>query len=393
MAPRMLASLLGLVCLTGCDVLSGFNNTADEAVAVIDQGIQDIREESADWRVVLQRVADDLPKEVGELIRNDAQNLVSRSIAQTGVEFRCNTDFLAHRASMALARLKAKVLGETLPLLPPAFCQVTPDAIDLKAEPASWSKVVLSGYDFDHEDAAGKQFTLELVSADGNVTEVDDARIGRTTHYQATVNLGDIAAELHAKKINKILVRWGGQHDGYPQVVVLPWEAERQLVRGHNPGSTTWKPPHKRGDGDFFLHKKLVDLKGKRTASLDLRAESKITRDRRKVQTRVYMKAREAVPDHTTVAGWSGWRTAYEAPKGKQIVSAQPLGLSRFKGAVTGRDKGRGYYHRLPRGEVAKEFRYWVDRKGDDVPGYTRVDVTWAPLQVTLVDQKPEWTR
>jgi len=374
------------LCAAACDRLEAFNDTADQAVAVIDQGIEDIRAESTAWRSVLQRVADELPAEVGELIRNDAQNLVSRSVATTGVEFRCNSDFLAHRAASALGRLKAKVLGQTPPPLPPAFCQVTPDAIDLKVDPASWSKLVLSGYDLDHKDADGNYFAMEFVGADGKTTLIGNQRIGRTTHYQATVNLGEFARQLHADGVSKIRVNWGRHHDGYPQVVVLPWEPARRTVKV-GVGNTTWHPQHQKGDKDFYLHKK------GRYARVKLHGELTLDRHRRKLLSRVYMNAKELHRDHTEASGWSPVQTAYTAPLGWRIESASPSGTSSADVRVHGRDASAGRSYRRANGEPVQRFTIWVDRKGDDIGNYTRVEARWNPVSVSLVQEQPEWMR
>ena len=59
------------------------------------------------------------------------QSLANRSIASAGVEFRCNIDFFFERRAIeALKRLKAQLLKQNPPPLPPAFCQVDPPAID-----------------------------------------------------------------------------------------------------------------------------------------------------------------------------------------------------------------------------------------------------------------------
>ena len=138
---RILALAMISLCLFGC------SDSVDKAVAVIDRGIEDISSESAQWQTVLQRVSTELPKSVSEVIRQDAQQLATRSIADGGAEFKCSVDFLGKRAITSLQNLRSKITGAKLPHLAPAFCHISPASIDLKASPDSWSKVTLHGYD------------------------------------------------------------------------------------------------------------------------------------------------------------------------------------------------------------------------------------------------------
>src|SRR5262249_17996900 len=156
------------------------------------------------------RIASELPSDVSAVIRDEAQSLASRSIASAGSEFRCNVDFLARRAVSALQRLKAMLTNEKQAPLAPAFCQVVPEAIDLKADPASWAKATLYGYDLDHLDATNQPLKFFLIGANGSQTEMPADRIGRTTHYQVTLNLGAMARTLHVAGVVKIRASWGG---------------------------------------------------------------------------------------------------------------------------------------------------------------------------------------
>jgi len=104
---------LSVVLLTSC----GSCDSIDEAISVIDRGIEDITSESSSWQTVLQRVAMNLPNDISNTIRQDAQQLASRSIAEAGIEFRCNVDFLGDRAIRSLQQLKAELRGTALPHL------------------------------------------------------------------------------------------------------------------------------------------------------------------------------------------------------------------------------------------------------------------------------------
>ncbi len=355
----------------------------DRALEVIDNGIHDIQQNSEVWQAVLQRVADQLPQEIDETIRIDAQSLATRSIAVAGVELRCNIDFLGVRAIQSLQRLKAEVLGQNPPLLSPSFCQVDPPSIDLKVSPEKWSTAILYGYDLDHTDTAGRLLQIWLLDSQGNSTLLPESRIGRTTHYQITLNLGDMARQLYTSQVNKIVFSWDNSSEGYPQIVVVPWEAHRQTVTVPI-GDTSFQPPHiGNGDGDFYIN----DSNPSR-----VRVCGQIQIDDWAVQNQAYMLAEELKPDHTMVEGWSGWKTAYQAPFGYRIVDVTPYMAScdDTKTIVTGEYPIK-YGHLA--GEVVSRFEVWVDHGGDEAGTWSRVLVQWQPLDITIEEAKPEWLR
>jgi hypothetical protein len=368
----MVLILIALLVFSACDCFGGVTESIDDAVTVIDNAIEDISSDSASWQTILQRVANELPEDISEIIRSDAQNLATRSIAATGTEFRCNVDFLANRAIAALRNLKAKLLGEDPPLLPPAFCQVVPSSIDLEISPTSWSIVTLHGYDLDHRDRAGNRLRVLMLDEQGAITQLDESRIGRTTHYQITLNLGDMARQLHQDKIVKLLVEWDGSTDDYPEIVVIPWIADTMLETV-NVGRTTYMPPHTWGDRDFSTdddEHMSIDVRG----ILDIEESW--------INCQVYMKA--------TAEGWSNWARAYTAPFNWRIIDVRPSMNSRQTANIT--VHGDITYYR-PTGEVVTRFIVWGDRDGDEAGTWTKVEVHWTPLNITLEEIAPEWLR
>lgn len=354
----------------------------EKAVRVIDNGIQDIQVNTSAWQTILQRVSNDLPSEIESVFRVEAQRLVTRSIATAGIEFRCNTDFLAARAVQSLQRLKAQLLKDDPPTLPPAFCQVEPSSVDLKLSPSSWSTLMLAGYDLDTLDSSGGMLQVHLLNADGVTTPMPENRIGRTTHYLITLNLGDIASQLYRDRIAKIVVSWNGSSTGYPQVVVIPWEPKRETVVIMI-GSTGPYYPARVGSGDADF-----DTHDDEPTALDLQGE--ILLSEQAISSRMYMHARESVPDHTEVEGWSPWARHYDAPAGWRIVDVQPRAASEHHAQVT--EHGALTYTR-PSGEVVNRFEAFVDRDGDEAGTWTSVITHWNPLQITIEEIAPQWLR
>lgn len=366
-----------VVAFSGC-IFTDELDSIDRATNVIDRGIDDINTGSADWQTVLERVANDLPEDISATIRNDAQNLATRSVAAGGAEFRCNTDFLENRAVQSLKNLKAKLLGTTPSLLPPAFCQVAPPGIDLKSSPSSWLMVTLHGYDLDHRDSTGSLLKVLLLDNRGVTIPFPEDHIGRTTHYLVTLNLGGLEKRLYDENIVKLIVEWDGSTSGNPEIVVIPWTPDTK-TEYKNIARTSYMPPKTRGDRDF-------DTDDDEPMSVDVRGNLHITEQF--INCRVYMKAEEEESDYTTVKGWSDWSRAYTAPNGWKIVDVRPRENSKHTSEITDHDVHR--YSR-PAGEVVNYFEVWGDRKGDDAGVYTKVEVYWRKLEITLEETVPKW--
>ncbi len=377
----LLASIFMMFMISGCTFDVGMGQMAssvDRAVTVIDNGIAAINQNSASWQSVLQRVANELPEDISQTVRVDAQNLATRSISTAGVEFRCNTDFLANRAVQALQRLKAELRNQKPPPLAPAFCQVSPDNIDLKADPARQSTVSIYGYDLDQRDSEGKLFQVMLLTSQGTRIPLPESRIGRTTHYQVTLNLGGYFKELYDKKVTKIIVSWGGSTSGFPEVIIVQWEPKRERYTQSIGVTGPFYPPHTGGDKDFNT--------GSGPTDLTLKAEMQKTDT--VVRVRTYMFAREQKPDNTKVEGWSSWSTAYTAPAGYRIISVNPNTNSTCSGVVT--QQGLLKFDR-PAGEIVEYFEVWVDQSGDEAGSFTKVTTHWRALEITIETIKPSW--
>lgn len=365
--------------IQGC----GIKSSIDRAVDTIDRGIADILANSDRWQSTLQRIAQELPSDISELVRNEAQNLATRSIAQAGTEFRCDVDFLSRRATEALNRLKDLLRGGTNPpsTLPPAFCLVAPSSLNLNDSPNAWSVVTLHGYDLDHRDSSGSLLKVLFQNASGVNTPLGEDRIGRTTHYQVTVNLGNMGKTLHQNNIRKVVLSWNNATANMPEIVVIPWAPARRTDGPFTVGVTSYTPPRTRGDADF-------DIGDDEPTNLILRAQYVLTGS--SINSIVYMKANEIEEDYTTVEGWTNWTPVYSAPIGWRIIAYRPNANAEHTTRVT--SQGEQIYSR-PGGEIVNRFHVWVDRDGDEAGSWTHVDVDWRTLEVTLEQTVPDWLR
>lgn len=380
------ARLLLLLALAGapagcCRIFPALCET--NFAAPIDRAITAINENSASWQTVLQRLPGQLSSEVSATIRNDVQNLASRSIAQAGTTFECSTTALARHAVRALERIAVGLRGRPVPPPdPPVFCVVAPAQITLNDEPARWPTITFHGYDLDSRDAAGRLVEVALVNAAGEETPLDDTLVGRTTHYQLTVNLGTSACALHRQNIRKVVLRYGGHQMGSTaaqgEAVVVPWSAQSQDVRA-SLNATTYTPPRTRGDGDF-------DTGGSDPMTVNAWGEAELASDAQRINVRVYLRAHEPRDDWTTAEGTSAWGVAYEAPANWRITSYAPNARSDVSASIT--THGEQTYQR-PGGEIVRSFSVFGDTDGDEAGTWTHVVAYWRDIDVHLVERNP----
>lgn len=339
-----------------------------EAINKIDRGIDVIHGESDKWNSTVRDIADNFPKEAKELVRNELTQLVQRSIMSAGVEFRCETDFLANRAIQGLLRIKAILKKEKPPEIVPSFCQISPSVLDLNVPPASRSTVVIAGYDMDQKDAKNNLLKYVLYS---DITkqkiDVDNSRVGRTTHYENIINASgsDWEKMLKDNKITKIQLFWNDTKIDSAEVLIISKKPQKKEIAGVNLGEISLTPKHVRGDADFNVH-------NDKPMSFHVIGEAKIEDD--KIMTRIYMNAREERPDWTQVEAWSEWNTAYTAPHGWKIISFAPQKKSERKGLI---NQNGARKENLPSGELVTIFNINGDRDGNEAGTWTGVTATF----------------
>lgn len=375
---KLLFALLPIIytalSFSGCG-LGGVKNSIDNAVGVIDEGITTIDQNSTKWQGTLQEISDKLPKDIQSTIRNEMDQLVARSIARGGVEFRCNADFLAQRAILGLKRIKAMLLKQQPEPIKPSFCQVSPEALVLNAPKDSRQTILIAGYDMDQADKSGQPLRAVLFSdKNGAKVNLDEGRIGRTTHYSITLNVAraDFEKLLRDKKISKIKISWGDNSSGLPEVLVVPREAQTTTKPNVVLGPVTFAPPRTGGDADF-------NSKSDHPMKYTVKGESRI--EGSKIMVRVYMMGAETQADWTKAEGWSTWQTAYTAPPGWKIKNVRPLGVSEANGSTASHSKITAH---LSQGEAVTKFDILGDRDGIDVGIYTSVTAFFTPVTIEL---------
>jgi hypothetical protein len=201
----LLASIFIVFSLISCgkDVLK----TGKQAVATLDKAINSLQSESTNWRQVLEETRDKLTDETQSTIKNEINNLISNGIAATGIEVRCNTDFVRNRTRQELIfirnRLAEKVKVSLLPesILEPVVCQVAPTSIDLRLPPNRRNELRLAGYDFDKNN-----IVVKLLDDKGQEVDVT-SKLAQPTKYLLTLNLSPNRGIPLSEASDKIIVR------------------------------------------------------------------------------------------------------------------------------------------------------------------------------------------
>jgi len=153
------------------DATAGLGNNIDAAAANIQS--------------ILDDLDDKIIGEAREIIDTDVAELASNTIAVTGIEFRCNVDFLGNRVKRKLEQLKRKLLFKKPLPIEPVICQVVPPIVDMSVSANERNKITISGYDLK------KDGDLKMYLVNDSSNEVDyTTEYSASTLYQGIINLG-----------------------------------------------------------------------------------------------------------------------------------------------------------------------------------------------------------
>ena len=114
MAVLVASSVVGL---SGCPslgtVVGPGATTTNQAIEAIQKAIDALNVNSAAWQQQLNGLLNTANADVKSLINNDVTNLLQRTVASAGVEFRCDIDFIGRRVKEGLETLLARLGGRT----------------------------------------------------------------------------------------------------------------------------------------------------------------------------------------------------------------------------------------------------------------------------------------
>lgn len=369
MARGVLPILLAVI-VAGCgiaekiqDLTTRVEDLTTQTVNVLDDAIAALETQSAAWQSILQEAQARLTADAQSTIRNELANLVSRSVAQAGIEFRCNADFIGARVRQHLIRIKAGLLGQPAPPVEPALCQVVPVAVDRALVPGRLTHVEFYGYDF----TAAANLAVFLERTGGTRVNVTD-KLDRPTHYAMTLKFGPTGVQLDAAS-NRFVLEWDNRQISTIAVIQPATPVCQSRLVTLPTTRVTFAPPHTRGNADFSGNGPRV------TAMVTLVTTAQ------EFRARVYMRARETEHDWTTAEGMRefplfvpdpGWRI-------ERVVGNQVSTHSYTDGdhAMDSFDQGSG-------GPV-RRLDFVGDTRGNEAGTRTQVEATFNPLRVELV--------
>jgi len=357
----------GSTCKKATDCQSGMCekekcavDPVNQAVNVLDDAIDALQNASADRQKVLQEAQQKLPQD--SAIRKELDTLAKRSIAQAGVELRCDADVIRTQILRALEGIKAGLLKESVPKLEPALCQVVPLGVDRGLVPDRLKQVEFYGYDFDTDP------TLRVWLERAGQPRLDvTGKLGRPTHYAMTLKFGATGVQLDDRS-ERFALEWGGRTITTIAVFGRGTPVCGSKVEQLDGRKVTFKPRRAgRGDADFHGHGPEV-----RTTVTLLPAPDVL-------RARVYMKARETRSDWTEASGYQDFEL-YRPPPGWAIKRLP--GTPQASHSYVDRDHNLDSYDLG--GGLVKRLEYVGDTSGNEAGTRTQVTVFFNRIPVEL---------
>ena len=354
--------VLMLVCsftLQRCTNCSGgIDDITQKVLTTLDDAIGTLNAAQANWQEVLQKVITDLPKEVQSTVTNEVSNLLQRTIAAAGAEFRCNVDFFRVRVQQALQRIKAEFLKQSVPPVEPQLCNVVPLAIDMNLTADRRNKLEFYGYDFD-------KTAIEVMLVNGTTQINVSDKLDQPTHYHMVLNLGSNGVPITTAS-TRLILRWNNRDISSIAIIQKAPKICQTSYYTFQPARISYMPPKTRGDAEFDGHGPSVN------ASVTLLNYGS------SVVAKVYMKAAETQSDWTTGEG-TKYFTLYTADPGKHIESIVGSTYASYSYIDSNHDMDE-----FPGTGPVRKFSFMGDGSGDDVGYHTRVEVDFNNIRVEL---------
>ncbi|MEL6589513.1 MAG: hypothetical protein AAFQ87_06725 [Bacteroidota bacterium] len=183
-ASFLFLSLFQTSCKFGVD--EQVSNQIDTALALIEEGIRSINDQSDQWRNTLEYIHSEMPETL-HWVKDDVSQLISEGIGATTSNVLCVIDAIPNRMIHGLQVLKAKLLEQTPPSVSPTVCNVSLSTINLNAPAFNRAKIIVNGYDFVNDT----DLQLFLRKTNGQKALVHPDRLLKQSDYQYTINIAN----------------------------------------------------------------------------------------------------------------------------------------------------------------------------------------------------------
>jgi len=297
----MLTAIL-LFTAVGCKKLvREIRLTREQMVFALDDAITSIQNSPATWQTTMSDLEEEFQQDINTNMGERISVLKNELIGQTATGIICLIDCAANRAVYNLAKLKAELLGEELPLPTPYLCSTSHYTVDLNTDVSIRREVIFYGYDFIQRE----KVTAYFVNNNGTETYMDNA-VHFLTNYQFVVDLAPYNDNF-LKQYNYVSIRFDGEEISNIAIQKdnIPPPTRTESI---TPGTFGFIPPFA-GGGDTRI--------GDNGASVSL--WTKLGRSHRQAYLTVRMSVLEQGGNFTKANGWSDKHIFYTAPDGWHI--------------------------------------------------------------------------
>jgi hypothetical protein len=244
-----------LTMLAGCGSCGVTVSPSADTLSIINNAIDGITRNSADWMTILQDTRDKLTDSAQSTVRNEITNSLQRAEAAAGTEIKCIIDFIGSRVREDLLHIKEAILNEPVDPPIPALCSVVPSVIDLSLDPTRRNLITMNGYNFDTKPAIQAFLVPQNGASATDVTKY----LFRTTHYEMTLNLGSNGIPVSGSS-KEIDIDWQNQMLSAIPIIQSNPQCRVQTMTV-SLGSHRFIPMNLvQGDRDFYGHGPHIDV-------------------------------------------------------------------------------------------------------------------------------------
>jgi hypothetical protein len=353
---KLLSGLVIMLFMSGCQLRDIPPDIAVGIETLLDDAIDKLADQSEDWRATLEELESKLIEEGQDTLRNEVSNLISRSIAQAGVEFRCNVKFMGDYVRVGLIRIAAQFFGRDGPQVEPEFCNAVPIAVDRESVPDNVKQLEFYGYNFD-QDTDLRVFLERKGLASLDVTDQLDI----PTTFAMTLKFGAGGVQLDDKS-DRFVLKCGGRKISSVAVIQPdPPVCETKTVRTPSQDVGPFVPPRVGGDRDFKGHGPRVNV------------WVEVFPEPTRVRAKVTMHAIETKSDFTEVSG-STFFDIFSPPAGFRITNI--VSPSELRAAFSYTDRSHGADEKqLGAGGIVERVVTFGDTGGNEAGSETRVQL------------------
>ncbi len=315
---------------------------------IIDNAINRLENTSDSQQIILEKTKQELIEAGHESVANDVNTVISNAIQDTSGEAKCFVDFIRSKIKDDLKRIKSKITGKPITLIP-QFCTPNPHSINYDfVEQGILTSLDISGYNLDYSE-----IKVFLLSHDGEERDVS-SHLGNPTEYLITLNLSTTGVPINAcsDKLRFDLKN----NKSFTINITHPKKNKRILPISRK----RLCPERCGGDKEFDGNGPKVSAE----ASLFLKSK-------RDLWVKIYLKAIETEHDYTcTEKEWTF--PVWEAPKNFEITDFSPSRASKASYTDTN--------HQLDKPSISgsslvRKFEIMGDTRGNDTGNCTGDDV------------------